>query len=143
MMVFFFIQILYLHTNIFKFKNQHISIVPNLVYVVFQRNMERIWLRWYDIYINIYYFMYIILCGSEFTCRTNYKLEIEHRIILYAAYFFRDHFWNIPVFMSLNWTLNGIFFLNKWFKVIFLSCISNNRSFNCSGIQRKRGGGNV
>lgn len=41
-MLVFFIPILRLSTNAFKFITQHISIVPNLVYVEFQRNKESI-----------------------------------------------------------------------------------------------------
>lgn len=47
-----------LRTNAFKFKTQHISTVPNLVYVLFQRNKERI----------------MISLGLEFTHVTNYEL---------------------------------------------------------------------
>jgi len=91
-------------------------------------------------------FKYIILCGSEFTCRTNYELEIEHIIIyVYDAYFFFQYnLWNIPIVMPLlplNRTLYGILFLNKWLKVIVLKCIPNNRALNFSGLKNKRGGG--
>jgi len=40
MTVFFFHQ--NVSTNVFEFKTQHISIVSNLVYVVFQRNNRKV-----------------------------------------------------------------------------------------------------